>query len=283
MKFLLGTHKPRWLSRLDVPLFVSRRTLAEVRSLPRARAGWALDSGGFSELNLFGEWRTPAQQYAAEVRRWGEEIGSLEWAASQDWMCEPFMLRKTGLSLEEHQRRTVEGYERLRELAPDLPWAPVLQGWALGDYLRCADEYERRGHRLDRLPVVGLGSVCRRQATAEARVIVGRLAARGYRLHGFGFKTLALGRVGTHLASSDSLAWSYHARRRPPPRRAPTPELCELRRVRPALARQGPRGGEGRHRARPTLRSIYPTARGERMSGRSKEILEQPAERDPHG
>jgi hypothetical protein len=64
-----------------VPLFVSRRTLAPLRRLPRARAGWALDSGGFSELSLHGRWTTSPATYVAEVRRFEQEIGALEWAA----------------------------------------------------------------------------------------------------------------------------------------------------------------------------------------------------------
>ncbi|WP_018559589.1 MULTISPECIES: hypothetical protein [unclassified Streptomyces] len=42
------------------------------------------------------------------------------------------------------------------------------------------------------------------------------LAGYGLRLHGFGFKTLGLEKVGHLLASADSLAWSTHARHRPP-------------------------------------------------------------------
>ena len=51
-------------------------------------------------------------------------------------MCEPFILEKTELPVEEHQRRTVPNFLHLKELAPDLPFAPVLQGWTLEDHLR---------------------------------------------------------------------------------------------------------------------------------------------------
>jgi hypothetical protein len=37
---------------------------------------------------------------------------------------------------------------------------------------------------------------------------------RGLRLHGFGIKTTGLQQYGTLLASADSMAWSYAARRR---------------------------------------------------------------------
>jgi hypothetical protein len=87
MKFYLGTHQPAWLSRgLGIPLLVSHRRLVGRRSLPRATGPWALDSGGFTELSLYGRWLTDARTYVAAVRRYSEEIGYLDWAASQDWM-----------------------------------------------------------------------------------------------------------------------------------------------------------------------------------------------------
>ena len=49
--------------------------------------------------------------------------------------------------------------------------------------------YERRGINLTAEPLVGLGSVCRRQATAEVHTLITALRERGItRLHGFGFK-----------------------------------------------------------------------------------------------
>jgi len=66
------------------------------------------------------------------------------------------------------------------------------------------------------LEVVGLGSVCRRQATHGIATIVQTLANAGIRLHGFGVKTKGLQTYGVHLASADTrLAWSYGGRRVP--------------------------------------------------------------------
>ena len=45
---------------------------------------------------------------------------------------------------------------------------------------------------------------------------VGVHARDGIRLHGFGFKRTGLALCGESLESSDSLAWSYNARRKPP-------------------------------------------------------------------
>jgi hypothetical protein len=85
-EFYLGTAAPNWLASAGVPLFISHRRLAGRRRLPRAAAGWALDSGGFSELSMYDEWRTGPRQYLAAVRRYDDEIGKLEWAAIQDHM-----------------------------------------------------------------------------------------------------------------------------------------------------------------------------------------------------
>ena len=63
-----------------------------------------------------------SRAYAEAVRRYRDEIGQLAFASQQDWMCEPFMLQKTGLTIEEHQRRTVNNFLELQSIAPDLPW-----------------------------------------------------------------------------------------------------------------------------------------------------------------
>jgi len=215
MLFYLGTHEVSWLRRYSVPLFVSARRLRRIKNPPRAAGRWALDSGGFSELSLFGRWETPPEVYAAEVDRWAEAVGGLDWAAPQDWMCEPVIRQKTGLTVEEHQRRTVASVVQLRQLVKRAPVIPVLQGWRVSDYLRCVSMYADAGIDLTREPTVGLGTVCRRQSTAEGAEIVRSVARLGVKLHGFGFKRCGLSEVGHLLTSSDSLAWSDAARRRP--------------------------------------------------------------------
>jgi hypothetical protein len=214
--FYLGTHQPGWLARLKVPLFVSHRTLRGRRRLPQAVGPWALDSGGFTELALHGGWQTTPGEYAEAVACYAAEVGQLAWASPQDWMCEPFMLDRTGLSVEQHQARTVDNYCTLRALAPALPFVPVVQGWDLPSYLACVERYTADGVDLAAAPLVGLGSVCRRQATAEIGGIVTELARAGLRLHGFGVKQRGLAAYADLLESADSMAWSYAARRQPP-------------------------------------------------------------------
>lgn len=129
--FYLGAHQPHWLRLAGFPLFVSHRQLAR-RSLRPAAGRWALDSGGFTELSMHGQWVTPAAAYAEAVAGYAERVGGLDFAAPQDWMCEPQMISRTGLSVREHQDRTVANYLELRALAPDLPFIPVVQGLATG-------------------------------------------------------------------------------------------------------------------------------------------------------
>jgi hypothetical protein len=230
MRFYLGTHEVRWLADrrfVHVPLFVSRRRLAPRRTLPRAVGSWALDSGGFTELQMHGAWTVGPKGYVAEVRRIRDEVGGMCWAAPQDWMCEPLVISGgrgpggvrfvgTKLSVREHIHRTVENLVELRSVAPDVPFIPVLQGWTLGDYLDCAELYERAGVDLRAERVVGVGTMCRRQAMLRGPFILRDLASDGYRLHAFGFKMEGLRQVGGVVASADSMAWSERWKHEPP-------------------------------------------------------------------
>lgn len=214
MRFYLGTHMVNWLERVSVPLFVSRNTLKKRKSLPRARGPWALDSGGFTEVTKHGRWRVMAREYCDFVRRCRDEMGNLSWAAPQDWMCEPVALYRAGeREVLPHILKSVQSWFDLKEIAPDLPIAPVLQGGTYESFMRSLEEFDRRGANLAREPIVGLGSVCKQQSQAGVIEAIYRLVSEhGLRLHAFGFKTLGLNRAGGMLASSDSLAWSTGAR-----------------------------------------------------------------------
>lgn len=221
-------------------------------SFTRARGPWALDSGGFTEIAMHGRWTVTPQDYAQEVRLWQREVGNLQWAAPMDSMCEPGMLLRSlladglvDLDLKKsdkrplivqieskygklgerfenkallhqrvcvHQQRTIDNLLALREIAPDVPWAPVLQGWRPNDYLAHADAYMRAGVNLMNEPIVGLGSVCRRDKLDDARIVIQALSKGSLRLrlHGFGMKKSAFRDpvILDGLESSDSLAWS---------------------------------------------------------------------------
>ena len=179
-----------------------------------ASSAWVLDSGGFTELALYGGWRSTAKQHADNVRRISSSSTNMLWASPQDWMCEPSMLAKTKKTVKEHQALTITNFLELRNTAADLPIIPVLQGWVLADYLSHVEQYASAGINLESESIVGVGSVCRRQGTSEATEIFRRLADLGLRLHAFGLKTQGLRTSSGIVKSSDSMAWSYSARKK---------------------------------------------------------------------
>ena len=123
--------------------------------LPKAKSPWGLDSGAFSELLNHGRWTVPALLYADSVRRMNEEIGKLQWASIQDWICSPAVLQRTGLTLRAHQTKTVDSLYTLRKLAPEIEWLAVLQGWNFKSYLAHLKMYQARGFALETERLVG--------------------------------------------------------------------------------------------------------------------------------
>ena len=86
---------------------------------------------------------------------------------------------------------------------------PVVQGSRIQHYEYCIHLFDKAGIDLRKLPVVGIGSVCRIQGTPEAVGIVRHVASivGAGRLHAFGFKTEGLREVGHLVGRADSFAW----------------------------------------------------------------------------
>lgn len=152
---------------------------------------WIMDSGAFSEISTHGHYRFPVSEYAEQIRRW-KHNGNLLAAVSQDFMCEPWIVEKTGLSVERHQQLTIERYDALLAEATGVYILPVLQGYAPADYVQHIRMY---GDRLTQGMWVGVGSVCKRNGDQRAIASV-LIAIRDERpdllLHGFGLKKTAL-------------------------------------------------------------------------------------------
>lgn len=213
MLFYIGLHQPS-----DAAYFP--RCMISVNRLRRRRGPfcvgeWIMDSGAFTELKLHGRYREVPEEYAKRVRRWWSN-GRLAAAVSQDYMCEPFILDKTGLSVETHQRLTIDRYDALHALCyPMVYIMPVLQGFEPAEYVRHLVDY---GPRLADGAWVGVGSVCKRnERPEEVLAVMGAIKAKrpDLKLHGFGLKLTALKdeRIRLLLHSADSMAWSFSARK----------------------------------------------------------------------
>ena len=154
-------------------------------------------------------------EYAAQIYRWSR-CGNLLAAVAQDYMCEPFILEKTGMTVARHQALTIAKYDALRQYGVAGVYVmPVLQGYQPWEY---AAHLEAYGKRLTEGQWVGVGSVCKRNGTpagVEAVLRAIKTARPDLRLHGFGLKRTALESPGVAslLHSCDSMAWSYAARR----------------------------------------------------------------------
>lgn len=214
MRFYTGIPEPAWASRFDLA-FISVNRLARRKS-PFTGNRWIMDSGAFTEISRHGHYRNSPEAYVAEAAKW-RHCGTLEAIVTQDYMCEPFILEKTGLTVDDHQRMTIERYDRIVAAAAPLGMRvmPVLQGWTPADYVTHLELY---GERLVAGMWVGVGSVCKRNAKPEAVAeILAAIKARrpDLRLHGFGLKAtaLALPSVVALLESADSMAWSFSARK----------------------------------------------------------------------
>lgn len=186
---------------------------------------WVGDSGSFTKVARWGGYPHGVERHYSLILRWkvcGNPLGFV----AEDWMCEPLVIKRTGLSVERHQELTLERYDALMHLVnagkEKVRIIPVLQGYRNSDYIKHLTDY---GERLAPGAWVGVGSICRRNGNPEviADLLRGiKLIRPDLRLHGFGLKQLALENqeVRSLLYSCDSMAWRV-------PRKFgnPTPEL----------------------------------------------------------
>lgn len=212
MRFFIGLHQPSDAKHFDAA-FISVNRLVNRKSDFDVE-NWILDSGAFSTIFKYGGYPDPPAKYAEQIKRW-KGNGNLLAAVTQDYMCEPAMLAKTGLTVAEHQRLTIERYDALLRCETGCYIMPVLQGYAPEEYVSHICQYG------DRLPFgawVGVGSICKRNSS-PCLILDVLMAIKTERpdlgLHGFGLKTTALanGTIRALLKTSDSMAWSLWARK----------------------------------------------------------------------
>jgi hypothetical protein len=159
VKFYVGLHQPSDAKHFEQACISINRLLTRRQAIT---ARLLVDSGAFSELSIHGRYRHAPSVYADQLRRLGG-VAAIDVVVAQDYMCEPWIVAKTGLS-------------------------------------------------------VGVGSICKRNGDPAGvrRVLRAIREARpDLELHGFGLKitTLRCPDIVDRLASADSMAWSYHARK----------------------------------------------------------------------
>ncbi|MGO6879445.1 hypothetical protein ACC734_17040 [Rhizobium ruizarguesonis] len=219
--FYPGLHQPADAKHFDSACISIKRLWRRLKAVLCSNV--LIDSGAFSELFLHGRYRHGVGEYAAVLYRlFVDGVVQIRAAVAQDYMCEPFILAKTGLTIEEHQRLTIERYDALvaeleRLFAGPVPFhiMPVLQGFAPQDYVNHIRMY---GDRLNPGMWAGVGSVCKRQGDPRSIMAVLQAIASerpDLLLHGFGVKITSLLHPGVRalLATADSMAWSYAARK----------------------------------------------------------------------
>lgn len=146
------------------------------------------------------------------------ENGGQAWWESYDIPVDDLW---SPIGVRDHQEWTVDRYARLhydlRRIGCQTYLMPVIQGYEVEEYLECIQMYEDAGF-LPPGTYVGIGSVCKRNSNAHT--VEGLLEAiqqrrPDLRMHGFGLKVTALKSptVRRALASSDSMAWSFAARK----------------------------------------------------------------------
>lgn len=210
--FYVGLHHPNHAEQFDtcmISVNVLEKRVSDIH--PHM---WILDSGAFTRIRT-GVGHMPLAKYAQQIERWSK-CGVLLAAVAQDYMCEPFILSITGLTIADHQRMTIENYVALRKaVRRDIYIMPVLQGYSPEDYVKHVCDY---GLLLGFGAWVGVGSVCKRNgnpALIEAVLLAIKRTRPDLRLHGFGIKKTALASplVNSLLTTCDSQAWSFAARR----------------------------------------------------------------------
>ena len=211
MNFYVGMHMPSKADKVE-------RAFISVNVLAKRKSGfpvneWIMDSGAFTTIAKHGMYPEPVSAYAEQIRRW-KSNGTLVAAVAQDYMCEDHMLAKTGMTVRQHQFLTIERYDQLLAEDTGVYILPVLQGYTPSSYV---DHIRMYGERLKQGMYVGVGSVCKRNASPSSIVQVLKAIKQerpDLLLHGFGIKTTSLmwADVRDNLYSADSMAWSYAAR-----------------------------------------------------------------------
>jgi len=211
----------------------------QVRKAPIRVGRWMMDSGAFSQVTKYGDFIMSPEEYVRIAVRF-QDCGDLACIVTQDYMCEPDvirMLRNKGkeASVRIHQRKSVERYKQIvieaERQGLKVPVMPVLQGWEVEDYIEhwhrlCAVNRQlgRKGKTVEAFGWnhnqprwVGIGSTCKRNKNPEVvSQILDTLPwefinSHDVRIHLFGYKTTGLksDKIKDRIYSADSFAYDF--------------------------------------------------------------------------
>jgi hypothetical protein len=155
----------------------------------------ALDSAGFVALSQYGAYPWRVDDYLDLAASY-----PFRWFASMDYCVEPEIAPNRD-EVRDRISRTIRVNRDCWRGAHDRGIAhrfmPVIQGRAAADYERCIDAL---GAIVDAVPLIGVGSMCRRRVGGSDEVIaifehLDRILGSRTVLHGFGIKGTALSKL----------------------------------------------------------------------------------------
>lgn len=168
-----------------------------------------LDSGGFSFFYRSGDY----EFYPAQFIRLARKINA-DYVAVMDYPCEPDVNRSKLRTNYERIDKTIENAIKLMDLADDINWVMVVQGYKPEEYLYAIDRIKEQGLLTD---LMAIGSLCVRKSISSAREIIllvrKNLPSR-IKLHGFGVDLRFLRDLAifSALYSTDTAAWKWNNR-----------------------------------------------------------------------
>jgi len=216
MKLYLGVWNLKHARNAPHFMYSLRRLKERISPVPFEKLDWIMDSGAFSEISLNGHYTFTPDEYLHYV-----ELHQPPLFFNMDFMCEPFVLQKTGLTVKKHQEKTIENQIKIMDLLDNYHikggFAGCIQGWEIFDYLNHIDMLKEQGLILSKM---GVGSVCRRNSKTKILEILRAVKQElpNTKLHGFGIKTDILKEPMIYecLDSCDSMAWSFAGRKANP-------------------------------------------------------------------
>ena len=206
--FFVGVDRP-WMFRLvPKPMVSVNSAMARKLDLAKKQMSWA-DSGAFHLIRTHGYYPHTHEQY----RGW-LEVMRPTFFTQMDWPCEPDVLASSGLTVREHQRRSLTSADECADFDMEGLWSkfvPTIQGWRVDEYLKAAEDLEAAG--LWR-PYMAIGSICRRGQERQIKAVIHALRefSPKTRFHGFGVKSRP--KILELLWSADSFAWRFNARKK---------------------------------------------------------------------